>query len=246
MGVAMVLPGRLRMTTFGALLDTLHRSVASGTLELATDQGRRHRVHFVRGMVAAVELDGATASLADVLRRIDAVDDETLRRSFLRALASRRLHGEVLVRDFHLAPHVVDAALREQLLVRLEALLRLPDAQILFRVAVRPPRGALIDDPIPHTELFRSRSAARERRARSDAPTADPPPVAQHLRDPDTEARHTLGVPPGADPTEIKRAYRRLARDTHPDLHPLASDDERRALAERFVRITAAYQALVA
>jgi curved DNA-binding protein CbpA len=59
-------------------------------------------------------------------------------------------------------------------------------------------------------------------------------------------ASRTLGVRPGADLAEIKRAYRRLALDTHPDLHPHASENERRALAERFNAITAAYQALVA
>jgi hypothetical protein len=240
----MILPGRLRMTTLREVLDMLHGASASGTLELATDLGRAHRVYLVRGMIAAVELDGATASLADVLRRVGAVDDDTLRRSFLRALASRRLHGEVLVREFRLAPHLVDAALKEQLLLRLEALLRLPDAQIRFRVAVRPPRGALVEAPVSYAELLQSRRVAHERRARSEAPTADPPPVGYRTCDPHADARSTLGLSPGADAAAIKRAYRRLARDSHPDLHPLASDDERRALAERFARITAAYQAL--
>ncbi|MGH7295510.1 MAG: J domain-containing protein, partial [Polyangiaceae bacterium] len=55
-----------------------------------------------------------------------------------------------------------------------------------------------------------------------------------------------LGLPPGADAAEIKRAYRRLARAVHPDLHPEATADERRALALRFSAITAAYRALVA
>ena len=50
----------------------------------------------------------------------------------------------------------------------------------------------------------------------------------------------------GGDPAVIKRAYRQLARNFHPDLHPQASDEERRVLAERFVEVTAAYQTLVA
>src|SRR5437660_489401 len=82
----------------------------------------------------AVELDGAAASLAEVLRRDRAVDDETLRRSLLRAMASRRLHGEVLVRDFKLSPSLVDTALRRQLLTRLAVLEQLGDAQVFFRV----------------------------------------------------------------------------------------------------------------
>ena len=59
-------------------------------------------------------------------------------------------------------------------------------------------------------------------------------------------AMRVLGVEPGADATAIKRAYRHLARSFHPDLHPTATDEERRELADRFVAVTAAYQALVA
>jgi curved DNA-binding protein CbpA len=55
-----------------------------------------------------------------------------------------------------------------------------------------------------------------------------------------------LGVPPGADVDSIKRAYRRLARTVHPDLHPGATDQERRALEVRFAEITEAYRSLVA
>src|SRR5215471_18393002 len=115
----MHLPVRLRSTTLGDLLGTLHRAGATGTLELAEVRGRVHRVHMLRGYVAAVELDGASASLAEMLRRSEAVDEDTLRRSLLRAMASRRLHGEVLVREFHISPQVVDDALRAQLMNRL-------------------------------------------------------------------------------------------------------------------------------
>ena len=68
-----------------------------------------------------------------------------------------------------------------------------------------------------------------------------------------TGENHPGKVGPGRRPRmsanpaiAIKPAYRRLARDYHPDLHPKASDDERRALAQRFVEVTAAYQTLVA
>ncbi len=61
-----------------------------------------------------------------------------------------------------------------------------------------------------------------------------------------TDYYQVLGVARDADESTIKRAYRQLARSFHPDLHPQASDDERRLLAERFVEVTAAYQALVA
>jgi curved DNA-binding protein CbpA len=62
----------------------------------------------------------------------------------------------------------------------------------------------------------------------------------------DVTAWRVLGLPPGSDSAEIKRAYRRLARTVHPDLHPGATDAERRALEARFHEITEAYRALVA
>ena len=48
-----------------------------------------------------------------------------------------------------------------------------------------------------------------------------------------------LGVPRGADEKEIRQAYRRLARQHHPDVNP---GDE--ASAERFKSINAAYEVL--
>src|SRR3569832_2477659 len=49
-----------------------------------------------------------------------------------------------------------------------------------------------------------------------------------------------LGLPPGASESDIKRAYRRLARRYHPDINP--GD---RAAAARFQQILAAYETLV-
>ncbi len=247
----MQLPGRLRATTVGDLLGTLHRAGATGTLELSEPRGRLHRIHLLAGAVSSVELDGATASLAEMLRRAELVDEETLRRSLLRAMASRRLHGEVLVRDFHLSATIIDAALRRQILHRLEVLEQLADALIHFRVALRPPRGALTDAPLTPREFLGGRRRARDRHVQ-DAPAAGPyrghrdgPPAARV--DPvRAGAWRLLGVDQDADPLEIKRAYRRLARDLHPDLHPGVSDAERRSLEIRFAAVTAAYQSLVA
>jgi DnaJ-domain-containing protein 1 len=237
----MQLPGRLRSTTLGDLLGTLHRADATGALELAEDRGRVHRVHLSQGRVAAVEFDGAAATLAEILRAEGQVDDETLRRSLLRALSSQRLHGEVLVTDFKQAAAVVDAALRRQMTVRLERIEQVPDAQVLFRVTVRPPRGALTDAPLAARKFLPGRRRARVRGSGRRTPAA-PPVVEAHA----SSAWKILGVAPGADETEIKRAYRRLARACHPDLHPEATDLERRTLSERFSAVTRAYKSLVA
>lgn len=58
-------------------------------------------------------------------------------------------------------------------------------------------------------------------------------------------ARRLLGLEDDADLESIKRAYRRLARELHPDLQPDAGGDERRTLERRFAEVTAAYEALI-
>ena len=243
----MQLPGRLKATTLGDLLGALHRSTSTGTLELVETNGRAHRVHLASGLVTAVELDRATASLAEILRRQDDIDEDTLRRSLLRAMASRRLHGEVLVRDFHLSPAVVGRALRRQVMLRLQVLEELGDAQICFRVTVRPPRGALTDEPLAAPEFLAGRKRTRDR---AGAPSGAHRIAASALPggwDPArAQAYRALGVSFNADATEVKQAYRRLVRTYHPDLHPEATHDERKTLSARFSEVTAAYRSLVA
>ncbi len=228
----MHLPGRLRYTTLGDLLGALHRARATGTLEMVEDRGRVHRVHLSQGLVVAAEIDGASASLAEILRGDRAADDDVLRRSLLRAMTSRRLHGEVLVNEFHVSPSVIGNALRRQLLGRLAAIEQVADARISFRVAVRPPRGTLHQDPLEAREFLHGKRRAR---------TLRPAPASTS-----ESAWQLLGLAPGADALSIKRAYRRLARTVHPDLHPDATLEERRELAARFSEITEAYRTLVA
>jgi hypothetical protein len=229
----MHLPGRLRSTTLGDVLGALHRARAHGTLELVEDRGRAHRVHFSQGLVVAVEFDGATQSLAQILRHESPADEDVLKRSLLRALASGRLHGEVLVGDFHFSSHVVDRAIRRQILLRLAAIGALGDARLVFRVASRPPRWALRSAPLEPPEFLVGRRRARESQRTTYVPAID------------CDAWQVLGLSPGTDTTEIKRTYRRLARTVHPDLHPQATDDQRRDLEARFVQITQAYRALL-
>jgi DnaJ-domain-containing protein 1 len=57
-------------------------------------------------------------------------------------------------------------------------------------------------------------------------------------------ALRMLGVDDTADPDQLKRAYRRLARSIHPDLQPNVDAERRRALERRFAEVTAAYESL--
>jgi hypothetical protein len=236
----MQLPGRLRATTLGDLLGVLSRARANGTLELVEDDGRAHRVHVAEGRIVAVDVDRAAPSLAEMLRRDRAADDDVLRRSLLRAMASGRLHGEVLVSEFRLARPVVAAALRRQALARLAVLERLPDARVAFRVAVRTPRSAL-HEALEPGEFLQGRRRARARPAGGEGVRYRAAAAPSN-----TGAWRILGLRPGSEEVEIKRAYRRLARDVHPDLHPEATAEERRELELRFAELTEAYRSLVA
>ena len=54
-----------------------------------------------------------------------------------------------------------------------------------------------------------------------------------------------LGVSPGTDIRGIKKAYRRLVLEYHPDTHAEADDEEKRRLEREFARIRKAYSDLV-
>ncbi len=229
----MQLPARLGRTTFGDVLGAIHRAAATGVLELhEPTSGRTHRVFFGEGRVTQVELDGASTPLLAILRQDGKVDAELPRRTLLRAMTSRRLVGDVLVNDFHIEKSVVDGALRRQILERLARLDALADAHLSFRVAVRPPKSA--------TDGVEAREFLPGRRRYRDRAGATPRPVSATT----SSAHLVLGLAPTATATEIRAAYRALAKSLHPDLHPHASPEERDALGRRLARATEAYRAL--
>lgn len=101
---------------------------------------------------------------------------------------------------------------------------------------------ALLSVPRTFAELDEARVALPSRTDKliaflhaAAALTCDPDPI--HYR--------ALGLPEGAPPNEVRRAYKRLARELHPDLHPAASDEARRDLETRFAAVTVAYKALL-
>jgi curved DNA-binding protein CbpA len=55
-----------------------------------------------------------------------------------------------------------------------------------------------------------------------------------------------LGLELSADQDAVRRAFRRLAAEVHPDRHPAASPGEVASLMKRFAELSAAYHQLVA
>jgi hypothetical protein len=68
---------------------------------------------------------------------------------------------------------------------------------------------------------------------------------ARGARPVDDDAYRLLGVPAGADRETVKRAYRRLARALHPDMHAGTSDERRRQLERKLADVNTAYRRLV-
>ncbi len=246
----MNLPGRLAATTLGDLLGTLSRASATGALELIDDRGRSHRVHVADGAVVRVDLDGAAPTLLEVLRKEQTVDDGVLKRSLLRAMAGRRLHGDVLVKDFGVERTVVERALRRQMAGRIGILARLEDANVRFRVALRSDPKAGLHAPLPAQEFLPGMARARDGVGRDPskrAPTARPgasPGSRSFTQGVRTRALAMLGLGPEATVEDVRRAYRELVRRYHPDHHPGAQGATLAELARTLDEVTKAYRSI--
>jgi DnaJ-domain-containing protein 1 len=97
--------------------------------------------------------------------------------------------------------------------------------------------------PLTPREFLRGRPRARDRQG-SGAFHARrrPPPSADHRR---RDALSVLGLDERATLPEVTKAFRQLATQIHPDRHVRASEAERRAMAERFAALSAAYHSLL-
>lgn len=239
----MQLPGRLRLTTLGDALGALHRASASGILELTEDRGVTHRIHLARGAVIDVETTLCRQRLGDVLAGQGFLGARALARLARRLLESpTRRTGEILVEEGLASSELIHAGLRRQLRHKLESLFQLRDAQMTFRV---PRPQADTPTPLSPGEFLhgRPRKRMRSQSSSSERPSSEPKarPAPHGLR---TRAYATLGLLPGADRATIQQAFRRLARNLHPDRHPHADPHERARLLSRFAELSAAYHAL--
>jgi hypothetical protein len=239
----MKLPGRLGSTTLGDLLGALHRERTSGVLELVEDRGatsgRTHRIELDLGLVSDVRTPLHDKPVGELLfeQGFYGESGRRLLADLLRERPGRRA-GELLVDRELVSAEIVAAALRHQRRVRLDALYRLDDALIRFRV----PRPRVADSvtPLPlspHEFLYgrpRRRDLSRGRAPRG-IPSGSSRAVALAL----------LGLPANADARAIRSAFRRLAAERHPDRFPQASEQQQAELVRRFAELTAAYHSLV-
>jgi hypothetical protein len=261
----MQLPGRLSASTLGDLLGALHRERTSGRLELAEIRGplgrsvpgRTHRIHFASGLVTTVETDLPVPPLGEILKRRGALDPAVLCTLLRRIDAGDpRATGEILVTERLARVDAVRAGLEQQLRQRLDALFDLEDAQIAFRIA--RPAGSeiwsarpLAPDDFLHGRPRRRDGAKSPPQNRSGAANDDrePPrsgPRVALVATPRDHALALLGLGQRAEPADVRKAFRRLAGQLHPDRFESAPVEERRKQAAEFARISAAYHLLVA
>jgi hypothetical protein len=249
----MNLPGRLRLTTLGDVLGAIHRAGASGVLELTEDRGLTHRVFWSDGMITQVDTALFRERLGDLLAGQGFLGARALARLARRLLeAPRQRAGEILVEEGFVSPDLVSAGLRRQLRQKLESLFQLQDAQLTFRVP-RPHQQH--QSPLSPGEFLhgrprarpRARYAAAQERASSSQSSPGGASSSTSQRAPHgarSRAYATLGLLPGADRASIQQAFRRLARNVHPDRFPHADPIERARLLSRFAELSAAYHAL--
>ncbi|MCB9606978.1 MAG: DnaJ domain-containing protein [Polyangiaceae bacterium] len=234
--------------------------------------GRPHRLFIERGLVRDVDSALSVTKLGELLWKEGFLDTGTwhkLGRELLFKPTARV--GELLTERRWASPDVVRAALRHQLRRRLDAVFRLEQADVRFHVA--QPRRDAESPPLSPEEFLHGRPRARSQRAsppqnpqgNASGPGAQRPrtnPKASHAgprrqnqanqtgvkqrKDPvRQQALATLGLGEGADRAAVQRAFRKLAREVHPDRHPGADADKREQLLRSFVKLSAAYHALV-
>ena len=240
----------------------LGRHAASGVLTLAVRGGRPEVLVLRRG--AAVCADGELAKRALIARLARVAAEPSVAAAFAGGVTAyppgalhqvslsgwARAHLEAQL-DGVLAERLVRELAAVRLTLRADlAPLPLDDADRRMLAAMALPRRLDQIWPLARVPRFRLLAFVHFLRgvgavAGDAASTCRP---VGEVRAPDPRrlaALRLLGVDDSADLAAVKRAYRRLARALHPDLHPGADEPRRRALEHRFVELTAAYESLV-
>jgi hypothetical protein len=218
----MAIPSRLSKTTLGDVLGELTRQEVTGTLELHESTAARTYIHQIMlrdGHIVRV-VSPRGRRLAEYLG--EGQDSS--------AEPEAGLIGERLLARGVVSPERLQEALSAQRRERLEALFQLEEAELRFRPRAPSP---LPQDPAPLRTIPLLQGRARRRdRFQSETPRA--------------RALRTLGLGAAATPVEIRRAFRVLARELHPDAHPELSKDARQRCLDKFSELSRAYHKLIA
>ncbi|HEU5059768.1 MAG TPA: J domain-containing protein [Kofleriaceae bacterium] len=253
---------RLARGEFVRLIYRLARTRATGVLTVHAARGAAEMLVLRRGMLVAAEQEPGLGSrrTAQRLERLAALDGArahfegglaayppggALRQYNLAAWARSHLESQL---DAGQAQAMVHELAGARLALRPELAPELgwcdeTDRRILAAMAV--PRRLDQIWPLARTARFRLLSFLYFLRAVGavtalgvSAPVAAPSPACG-------DAYRLLGVPAGADRETVKRAYRRLARALHPDMHAGTSEERRRELERKLAAINTAYRRLV-
>lgn len=236
----MFLPGRLRSTTLGDLLGTLHRARVSGELELIGRDppfvGHRHRISVRDGLVTDVRTVLPVPPLGEVLLGEGGLTEEQHQQLLgaLRLQRGRRV-GEIAIGLGLVSRDRIASALGKQIRLRLDALFELRDADVRFHPL---PRGEERRGRLGPSEFLHGRRRARENQSPDRTVNAPSDPAL-------SRAFQLLGLAPSAARTDVRRAFRRLASTAHPDLHTHLPAAQRRALESRLTELSQAYHTII-
>jgi DnaJ domain len=229
----MLLPARLRETTLGDVLASLHRTYASGVLELV-EADRRHAIHLRRGLVQAVECSERAHRFGDLAADTGLCPRAEVERASREARARGWRIGHHLVTTGSLSPQSRDRVLDAQRARRLDALYALGDAELRFHTARPLPPGSSEQDPMNARETFHGRVRRRDRGG-----SVAPRPGAR------LAALGALGLTGDATDDEIRARYRARVRALHPDHAPASTERERQHQVVELRAVIEAYRVLI-
>jgi len=241
--------GRLEDTTVGDLVAQIYRRGATGILVIEA-HARQHRVLFRRGYLKAIKLEGHFLPLGDRLLAAGEITREHHRRSVEAVASGSALQGETLVRLGAISAERLRIELEAQARERIAILVGCSSGRWRFEDGSAGEPGLLLHplNLVRGTPRRRGVGRAGGMGRGRPASTARPEPGRYSLRGMGTARRPAhvvLGVAPDASPETIRREYRRLALELHPDRHPGLDEPARRQLEGRFAEATAAYDALL-
>ena len=237
-----LLVGFARLALFFVVVTALAGTVAAWWLgRRALPAFQQHHDRFVETLVLLL------VRLAEVDGNLDRREVTVIRDFFEHQFGYR---GERLlkIRDLIKAARVSPVSVEElcsRLASEFDPQARLIAMELLARVAradgaVSDAEAALLAEIAqrlglgPFARSFQWQSYSHGRSGPSPAP------------DRTAEAFSVLGLEPGANPAQIKQAWRRLSKEHHPDRVTHLGEEFRRVAEERMRRINAAYDTLKA